>query len=120
MAPSRRLSHSARPLARIAHREVGVNDAPLPVLLVEHYRRAADEVLALVVDVAWRRGPRPDPVALRMAVAPDHGHVALDLAADVEGRPVRALHVLDIERPQPAPMFRAGVGVTVELEERRV
>jgi len=29
---------------------------------VEYHRRAADEVLALVVDVARRRGPHADPV----------------------------------------------------------
>src|SRR5471030_1969964 len=50
-------------------------------------------------------------------MAPDHGHVGADLAADIVRRPVRALHVLYVEGPQPAPVPGALVRVAVQIEE---
>src|SRR6516165_3350613 len=111
--------HPARARCGACRREMRVHHVPLAVFLAEHHGRAGDEFLAVVVD-ALRRRLLAGPVAPGAAMAPDHGHVAGDDAAEVERRPVARLHVLSVELPEPEPVVASPVGVTVEIEEHRL
>src|SRR6516165_4139116 len=95
--------HPARARCGACRREMRVHHVPL----------------AVVVD-ALRRRLLAGPVAPGAAMAPDHGHVAGDDAAEVERRPVARLHVLSVELPEPEPVVASPVGVTVEIEEHRL
>src|SRR6202023_2899025 len=97
-------SHAAGALARARFGKVGVHDAPAAGFLAEHHGRAADELVAAVVDILGRRR-RARPMAFGAAMTPDHGDVVGHDAAEVERGPVARLHVLSVEFPQPDPML---------------
>ncbi len=95
-----------------------MDDAPVAVLLMKGHRRARDEVFVLVALGRPRIGP--DPADLGVPLAPDHRDVRTDHAADVEGDPGAGVHVLLVVFPQRHPMVAAMIGVTIEIEERRL
>src|SRR5712691_8882342 len=109
-------SNPAWPRARISDREVRVHHAPVAAFLMEDHGRAREKRVALVVNLA-RRPVLADPIAVAIPVAPDDRHLVGDHAADVERGPIGALDVLLVERPQPAPVLGAVIGVAVQIIE---
>jgi hypothetical protein len=94
---------------------MGVDHAPLSIVLAEDHRRAGNELRIVVVYVARRRHfARPLPPGL--AMAPDDREIICDCATNVIGRPITGLHVLPVELPKPGPVVATIVGMTIEIE----
>src|SRR5436190_3895631 len=96
-------SYATRTRRRAGAREVSMHHAPGARFLAEYHRRAAHELLALIVNVL-RRWLAAGPVATGAAMTPHNCQLSRDHPADVVGRPVTRLHVLAIEFPQREPM----------------
>src|SRR5262249_56279718 len=94
----------------------GVTRAPFAALLANPQGRAGDDLAPAIMNVLGRR-LLALPIATGVPMAPDHGHLIRDDAADVERRPIARAHVLHIEFPEPEPVVTALVSVPVQIEE---